>query len=397
MQRCLGALLAWIAPLPPRWLLHLAWLASLVALVLTAVAGFTAVRADYPAHGPELDDVASICAAAQQPVEVRELRKAWPCACQAQHRRDHIAGARRDLRIACARHGKFSEDLQYERPEARTWIQQEATEIVRANGELRALLGSAVYPGQLSLLAELALNLGFAMATMVALGKHAHWVGIPPVDEARKIGVPLAVVTAITFGVSAAVTAWESLDPHKGDFDGNSYCMVASSFWLGHASVPLLSLVVGAQLATGWYATRSEHVPAIDATKVRWGVGTYVFFLEVWSFAAIVISAGTAAFWIHALAGSPLASARTEGMLGFGALGVVLLLLGRLVRNGYALRAHCEAYRHDHPKKENLPADPTASFIGETWKLPAAFAAAFGIAYKLLELAGVGRLVNPSP
>jgi hypothetical protein len=40
---------------------------------------------------------------------------------------------------------------------------------------------------------------------------------------------------------------------------------------------------------------------------------------------------------------------------------------------------------------------PTAGFIGETWKLPAAFAAAFGIAYKLLELAGVGRLVNPWP
>ena len=397
MQRCLRALRAWIAPLPPQWLLHLAGWASLVALLSTAAAGITAVRAGYPAEGREPDDVDGVCAAAQHPVEPRELRGAWPCVGQAEYRRDRMKAAANDLLLACARHRSFTEDLLNGPPELRTGIQQEAAEIARANRELRALRGSAVYPGQLWLLAELALNLGLAMATMVALGKHANSVGIQPVDEARKIALPLTVITMITFGVSAAVTAWESLDPQKIDFDGNSYCMVASSFWLGHASVPLLSFVVGAQLATGWYATRGEHVPAVDATKIRWGVGPYVFFLEVWSFAAIVISGGTAAFWIRALAGSPLASARTEGMLGFGALGVVLVLLGRLVRNGYKLRSQCESYRHDHREMEHLPEDPTATFIGETWKLPAAFAAAFGIAYKLLELAGVGRLVNPSP
>jgi hypothetical protein len=120
----------------------LAWLASLVALVLTAAAGFTAACAGYPTYGRELDGVTSICAAAQQPVETRELRRAWSCAGQAEYRRDRVQAATHDLLLACPRHWRFTEDLQNGPPETRTGIQREAAEIARANGELPAKAAS---------------------------------------------------------------------------------------------------------------------------------------------------------------------------------------------------------------------------------------------------------------
>lgn len=120
MQRCLCAVRAWIAPLPPRWLLHFAWLASLVALVSTAAAGITAVRAGYPADGREPDDVDRVCAAAQHPVEPRELRSAWPWAGQAEYRRDRMKAATNDLLLACARHRDPSSPTQGPRQRRRT-------------------------------------------------------------------------------------------------------------------------------------------------------------------------------------------------------------------------------------------------------------------------------------
>jgi hypothetical protein len=230
---------------------------------------------------------------------------------------------------------------------------------------------------------------------MYALGKHAHAAGIRPTSRTREISAPFIAIAAITLIVAAGVTAWESLVTDKVDFDGNSYCLNVWSFWTAHLSLLGLSLAVAAPLATGWYVGRSDHIPQLQAAKYRWGVGGYVSLLETWSFIGTLLTGMIAAYWIRQLADAPTSSAKIQVFLGFGALGTTCLILGRFVANAFKIRRAYKAELESRANWKDLPPDPTAGFLGEPWKVPAAFAAAFAITFKLLEGANVGRLIGP--
>jgi hypothetical protein len=246
------------------------------------------------------------------------------------------------------------------------------------------------------------LLIAFTMAMIIVASYlaaiHARRVGIQPLRDPAEFRRPFFWGFGSSGGVAIAVLYRESVDPKKSDFDWNSYCICEPASWIAHASILLVAIICATALALGWYFTRTDHVPKADAALPRWGVGGYVAFLETWSFAIVVLVGVLEAAWVHDLAAAPSRTNITVAFLGTGALTGACVLVGRFVRCALSLRKSLEELMKTVPTREKWPADPTDGILGQRWwQLPALFVVAGGLAYELLDSAGVARLLHGAP
>jgi hypothetical protein len=94
--------------------------------------------------------------------------------------------------------------------------------------------------------------------------------------------------------------------------------------------------------------------------------------------------------WIHTLALDSSRTNRALSFMGFGALGASAALVVRILRTAMRLRQKCEELSLGIEKP---PADPTRGLLGDNWwQVPSLFAAAWVLAWALLDLVGAGRL-----
>src|SRR5205085_2283616 len=98
----------------------------------------------------------------------------------------------------------------------------------------------------------------------------------------------------------------------------------------------------------------------------------------------------------HTLVG---AASRTNVIIALTGLGALIgagLLVERFVRNARELQAECELIiARDGEAGRKYEKAPTEEMFGRRWwQVPGVFVIAGGIAYKMIELAGVSSLVS---
>ena len=379
------------------WVRWEAWLAAVLSLLVTAAAAGVAYQSGYRGIAPA-GSMTALCGEAFPVFTARAPAADGTCRTQLANRDTLVATKKADLRIACSRHQSFHESLARNAPEARRAMKEEDAEARRLYTELRELAGPAItadLPKQLGLLV---LTIAILIGVTYGAGLQATRAGIPsptPGDLRR----PFYAGAGATFLVAAGVTLCESIDANKTGFDWSSYCTSVLPFWLGHSVLGAMSVVTAAPFAAGWYLSGARHRPAPVPSQPRWGVGKYVDLLETWSFITVVLVGVIAAVWLHTLVAAPSRTNRTIALEGTGALIGAGWLVARFVGNARHLQRTCESLiAQADMKRGDLPADPTEGMLGKKWwQLPTLFVVAGGLAYKLVESAGVSSLVNGSP
>jgi hypothetical protein len=244
-----------------------------------------------------------------------------------------------------------------------------------------------------------------AWAAILFAGWHARGVGVKPMKAFAPARRVFRWSTGVTLGWAALIASIESFDPSKTGFDWSSYCLAGPlrigpwsiswlaghSFWLEHATLAVLSAIVGLQIVTGWHVTQPRYVPRPDPTRPGWNVLAYATFLQIWCFSVVVMVGLVAAIWIRGLV-----SSRTNVeafFIGFGALPSVGWLVARFLRNARLLRRRCEQLRAKAADPEKLPPDPTDGLLSVSWwKVPTLFVSAYTVASALLQWGGLGKL-----
>jgi hypothetical protein len=370
--------------------------AAFLTLLLYLFAGWWANRSGYRGLADASGSLDAMCGA--NPPPFSQSATSNVCLEQLSLRAKQATKARVALIVACERHRFFEAALSNNVADARRSLKEEAVEIKKSFTQLRELAGPEIAD-------ELPLEIGLIAFTIAMIiganylaAMHARRVGFRPLREHAEFLRPFLYGVGVTGGVAACVLYKESVDPKKSSFDWNSYCISEASSWMAHGAILGISLVCATSLGLGWYFTRADHVPEANPALPRWGVGRYASFLETWSFAIVVIVGVLEAAWIHDLAAAPSRTNVTMTFLGTGALACALVLVGRFVRCAILLRHSLEEIMKALPEREKWPADPTDGILGRRWwQLPALFVVAGGLAYKLLDSAGVARLLHGRP
>lgn len=317
-----------------------------------------------------------------------------PCSRQLKNRDDKSARLRTEIRSQEARVDAFQQALDHGLPGARNALSAEKEELENMQRQQRELEGVSSTTKTLSTqLLLLAVTIAVCIGAAAVASRHAQSAGFRPIERARDLLVPLFWCTLTIFAVAAWVIYEESFDPKKTSFDSVSACLAPVPFWISHSCLLPLAIAAAVPGAVGWYFTRSDHVPQPDPARYGWGVTKYVRFIETWSFITVCSVGFVGGIWIHTL--SPTRTDYISLFVGFGALAVSIALIARFVMSAVSLRNACERILEASSDPSNLPPDPVDGMIGKnSWQLPALFSAAFGVAYKLLEVSGLGAVLK---
>ena len=386
----------------PSWLRRLVFVAAALTLILNVMAGCWSSGFGYQGLS-DAEDTEAMCKASlpvfkpSLPASKAGASKGI-CDVQLPIRGAQIARTQAALTVACKRRAFFEAALSTNLADARRSLKEETVEIQDSFSKLRELTGPAIGD---ALGVEIAL-MAFSMAMMIGAnylaGMHAASAGIRPLREAAEFRTPFLWGVVINSGVALAVLYRESVDPRKSSYGWDSYCVCEPASWLAHGSILGVSLVCATSLGLGWYFSRADHVPKANPAVPRWGVGGYVTFLETWSFAIVTLVGVLEAVWIHSLAAAPSRTNVTMAFLGAGALVGAGVLVGRFVHCALLLRSALEEQMRAAPERDKWPTDPTDGILGQHWwQLPALFVVAGGLAYQLLDSAGVARLLHGAP
>ena len=380
----------------PSSLYWLAWGAAALAIVLSWSAGnigdsetarcCSTCPTNFLAADPPLADICALGGAVQQ-ADCAEQDRAAPCNCsscerQCLARQKHIGETKEEIRTACSRRSHYQDRIVIE-PLARRVIAEEGVELRRLHGKLRELQGPKPEEESRENVRHLAETCVLGLAALYGYGRHARNVGIPRCRRFTAIRPAFMATGGVTLLVAVTVIMVESLDEAKVGFDWSSFCINRAAFWVNHATVLPLALLIATQLSAGFFAMRDTHLPEPNPTKPAWGVRSYVTFLETWCFLLVIIVGAVAARWLHELAAERTRTNVILSFLGWGALGSAAALAVRIVRTAITLRDKCEALALTVDK---APAPPTDHLVGKSWwQVPAVFAAAGSIAWWLLE------------
>ena len=310
------------------------------------------------------------------------------CEVQLKNRSSMIEKTRAELLVACGRHRFAWTSLPKNEPDARRVLEEESKEAAKLTRRLEGLVGEPLWKRYLFVLGLVAMLVTLE-ATFRWFAWHARRAQIHAPQRSRELAVPFVLIGLVTLAVAAWVTYVESVGANKTDFDAVSYCFSRGAFWLSHVTLLPVAFAVAAPLALGWYTSRSDHLPQPDPTQFRWGVRSYVSFLETWSFLGVALTGVTAAAWMHTIADAPSLTNRTVAFLGTGAVLAVAVVVARLLWCGILLHRRYLTIAEASENHRDLPPDPLDGFVGDRWWIaPAALVAAFALAYKAFELAG---------
>jgi hypothetical protein len=366
--------------------------ATLLAVV---AAGVVAALSGYAGIAPagSVDEMCTLQVSAP-PVRRDPGKPHALCSRQAEFRDGGILAAGEQLAIACARHRHFSVSLKRDDPDSRRVLREEEGEMKKSFATLRDFAGPALFPDIVQQVVLLALTLVVILGVARAAGKQLR-EAVPGADHAD-LRLPFARGVAVNLVGGVLVTIVESVDAHKTGFDWSSYCVSLPSFWIGHFWLVGMSLVSAVPFAIGWHGSHQCLRPMPNPEAYQWGVGKYVTLLETWTFLTVVIVAGVAALWLHTLVGAASRTNLIIALTGLGALIGAGLLVERFVRNARELQAECERIiARDGEAGRKYEKAPTEEMFGRRWwQLPSVFVIAGGIAYKMIELAGVSSLVS---
>lgn len=396
LQNIWRALAAGAAILPRS--LHI--LSALLWLIVaSAFAAASAASADYQGISPAAGACEGQVSAPAKPNAVAG------CTVQLDRRQQKIATLITELNASCDRQRRLQQNLTTCDANIRPAMREEAAEAAATYRRLVELIGPVRSSLANALPAAVTMLLGFG--AVVLAGAHARRLGIPRLSGFAPARRPFWVSAALTFGVGAFVTCWESFDSNKDGFDWASYCLAGplklgtfqsyrlagAAFWLAHAPLAALSALMGIQTVIGWHITRPRFMPLPDRHKYDWGIKRYTAFLELWSFVIVVMSAVITALWVRGL----VASHTNVQMffMGFGSLPPAVWLTARMVRNAHLLSARCQRLHFTVRKPNDLPAVPSGGLLSDGfWQLPTLFASATAIASALIQWGGVGKLLG---
>jgi hypothetical protein len=212
------------------------------------------------------------------------------CGEQLRNRKNRLDGLGGEIEMACDRWRFFTADLKKKsppfNPATRLGLRDEEAAIKSAFNLWRGLAGGVPTTEARHMAWSLVVTLLVGMGVTMGASRHARFGGIPRLHTYRSVRLPIGASAAAISAVAAYLTYRESLDPQKTGYDWESYCLSGVlqignwsstwapgwSFWLAHASLGVLSLLVALQIGVGWHLTSPLFVPEPDPWKPGWGL-----------------------------------------------------------------------------------------------------------------------------
>lgn len=190
---------------------------------------------------------------------------------------------------------------------------------------------------------------------------------------------------------------------HKSWFAWSSFCISTESWLLMLAGAFGGAMIIAYPATVLWKLGDPRVRPQtldVSAKDGRWGVGSYVLFLQTWSISTFVFLFVPTALWLRVLLDSPRLSLPYL-IPTIVLIAAALLVVVRMVMNAFAVR---RAYRDAvassgatwlEIQSAKLPPDPTIDFLGEHWwNLPAIVLGAASALWLIFQMAGVSALIT---